>query len=75
MFYILPSVQNMTNDASLENSYVLLLESAKNCQFAIIDFFGKIQLYSKNVQKMINYTFFKSPYPCHFKYAKSFAEF
>ena len=39
MFYILPSVQNMTNDASLKNSYALLLKSAKNCKFAIIDFF------------------------------------
>ena len=44
-------------------------------------FFCKIQLYSENVckkkivQKMINYTFLKSPWPCHFKYAKSFAKF
>ena len=44
-------------------------------------FYRKIQLYSKNVckkkfvQKMKNYTFLKSPWPCHFKYAKIFAQF
>ena len=73
----------MTNDTSLESSCTLLLEFAKKnlqiCQNWF--FFCKIQLYSKNVckkkivQKMINYTFLKSPWPCHFKYAKSFAKF
>ena len=44
-------------------------------------FFCKIQFYSKNVckkkivQKIKNYTFLKSPWPCHFKYAKNFAKF
>ena len=44
-------------------------------------FFCKIQLNSKNVckkkivQKIINYTFLKSPWPCHFKYANKFAKF
>ena len=43
-------------------------------------FYRKIQFYSKNVckkkfvQKMKNYTFLKSPWPCHFKYAKIFAK-
>ena len=65
---------NMTNDTSLESSCALLLESAKK--------FANLQkLYSKNVckktfvQKMKNYTFLKSPWPCDFKYAKSFAKF
>ena len=54
----------------------------KICKFAKTDFFCcKIQLYSKIVckkiifQKIINYTYLKSPWPCHFKYAKSFAKF
>ena len=39
---------NMTNDTSLESSCALLLESAKNCKFAKIDFFFcKIQLYTQ----------------------------
>ena len=73
---------NITNDTSLESSCALLLECAKkfaNLQKLI--FFCKIQLYSKIVckkiifQKIINYTYLKSPWPCHFKYAKSFAKF
>ena len=50
------------------------LQICKNCTF-----FCKIQFYSKNVckkkivQKIKNYTFLKSPWPCHFKYAKIFA--
>ena len=36
----------------------------KNCKFAKITFFllNQIQFYSKNVQKMIKYTFFKNPW-------------
>ena len=73
---------NMTNDTSLESSCALLLESAKNlhiCKNWI--FYRKIQLNSKNVrkqkfvQKMKNYTFLKISWPCHFKYAKIFANF
>ena len=58
---------NMTNDTSLESSCALLLESAKKMQK--LNFYRKIQLYSKNV--IINYRFLKSPWPCHFKYAKN----
>ena len=73
---------NMTNDTSLESSCALLLESAKKSLqiFNNWIFYRKIQLYSKNVckkkfvQKMKNYTFLKSPWPCHFKYAKIFAK-
>ena len=72
---------NTTNDTSLERSCALLLESAK--KFANLQ---KLNFLSQNpvsknvckkkiVQKMINYTFLKSPWPCHFKYAKSFAKF
>ena len=62
---------NMTNDISLESSWALL--------FWI--FLCKIQLYSKNVckkkfvQKIKNYTFLKSPWPCHFKYANILQNF
>ena len=73
---------NMTNDTSLESSCALLLESAKKLQICKNwIFYRKIQLYSKNVckqkfvQKMKNYTFLKSPWPCYFKYAKIFAKF
>ena len=73
---------NMTNDTSLESSCALLLESAKKLQICKNwIFYRKIQLYSKNVckkkfvQKMKNYAFLKSPWPCHFKYAKIFAKF
>ena len=35
-------------------------------------FYRKIQLYSKNVcEKMNKFTFLKSLWPCHFKYAKN----
>ena len=52
----------------------------KISKFAKIEFFCKIQLYSKKVckktaRKMINYTFLKRPWPRHFKYVKSFAKF
>ena len=67
----------MTNDTSLESSCALLLESAKNLQICKNWIFNrKIQFYSTNVfkkkfvKKMKNYTFLKSPWPCHFKYAK-----
>ena len=74
---------NMTNDTSLESSCALLLESAKkSCKFAKIEFFitkssyiAKMFAKKKFVQKMKNYTFLKSPWPCHFKYAKMFAKF
>ena len=73
---------NMTNDTLLESSCALLLESAnKFANLQKLIFFCKIRLYCKNVckikivQTMINYTFLKSPWPCHFKYAKSFAKF
>ena len=73
---------NMTNDTSLESSCSLLLESAKKLQICENwIFYRKIKFYSKNVckkkfvQKMTNYTFLKSPWPCHFKYAKIFAKF
>ena len=52
----------------------------KICIFAKIEFFNrKIQLYSKIVcknffQKMKNYTFLKSPWPFHLKYAKIFGK-
>ena len=48
----------------------------KNCKFAKIEFFIAKSSYivkknaKKIVQKMKNYTFLKSPWPCHFKYAK-----
>ena len=71
----------MTNDTSLESWCALLLKSAKkNFKFAKIDFYRKIQLYSKKVckkkfvQKMKNYTFLKSPWPCHFKICKIFCK-
>jgi len=58
----------MTNDTSLESSCALLLESAKKfANLQKLNFYRKIQLYSKNVykkkffQKMKNYTFLKSP--------------
>ena len=38
----------------LESSYALLLESAKNCKFAKIDYFCKIQLYIENVCKKMS---------------------
>jgi len=57
----------MTNDTSLESSCALLLESAKFfANLQKLNFYRKIQLYSKNVckkkfvQKMKNYTFLKS---------------
>ena len=63
---------NMTNDTSLKSSCALLLESAKKfANLQKLNFFCKIQLYSKNVCKkkivqiIINYTFLKSPWPCH----------
>ena len=72
----------MTNDTSLESSCALLIESAKKIsKFAKIEFFFAkssyiVKMFAKQiVQKMINYTFLKSPLPCHFKYAKSFAKF
>ena len=58
---------NMTNDTSLESSCAILLESAKKmCKFAKIEFFIAkysciVKLFAKNVQKMKNYTFLKSP--------------
>ena len=58
----------MTNDTSLESSCALLLESAKKfANLRKLNFYRKIQFYSKNVckkkfvQKMTNYTFLKSP--------------
>ena len=55
---------NMTNDTILESFYALLLVSAKK-----ID----------NLQKLLfffaKYTFLKSPWPCHFKYAKIYSKF
>ena len=63
---------NMTNDTSLESSCALLLE-LQICKNWI--FYRKIQFYSKNVckkefvQNMKNYSFLKSPWPCHLKYA------
>ena len=72
---------NMTNDTSLESSCALLLESVKNLQICKNWIFDrKIQLYSKNVCKKFfskkkYYTFLKSPWPCHFKYANIFAKF
>ena len=72
----------MTNYTSLESSCALLLESAKKFQICKNwIFYRKIQLYSKNVckkkfvQKIKNYTFLKSPWPCHFKYAKIYLKF
>ena len=42
----------MTNDTSLESSCALLLKSAKKIfKFAKIDFYRKIQLYSKKFAK------------------------
>ena len=74
---------NMTNDTSLESSCALLLESAKkfanlqklNFFIAKSRYIVKMFAKKKNGQKMKNYTFLKSPWPCHFKYAKSFAKF
>ena len=43
---------NMTNDTSLESSCALLLESAKKCaNLQKLNFYSKIELYSKNVCK------------------------
>ena len=74
---------NMTNDTSLESSCALLLESAKKfTNLQKLNFLSQNPvIYSENVckkkfdQKMKNYTFLKSPCPCHFKYAKTFAKF
>ena len=50
----------------------------KICKFAKIEFFiakssYKVKMFPKKfVPKMKNYTFLKSPCPCHFKYAKNF---
>ena len=57
----------MTNDTSLESSCALLLESAKKFKFAKIEFFIAkssyiVKMFAKTiVQKMIYYTFLKSP--------------
>ena len=75
--------QNMTNDTSLESSCALLLESAnKFANLQKLNFLSQNPvIYSKNVckrkivQKMKNYTFLKSPWPCHFKYAKIYSKF
>ena len=62
-------------------TYALLLESAKQiANLQKLNYFCKIQLFSKNVckknvQKMIKYTFLKSPWPCHSNYAKIFENF
>ena len=51
----------MSNDTSLESSYALHLESAKNCKFAKIDsIFAKSSYIVKNVDKISpkNYTHF-----------------
>ena len=73
---------NMTNHTSLESSCALLLESAKKiCKFEKIEFFIAkssyiVKMFSKKiVQKIKNYTFLKSPWPCYFKYAEIFAIF
>ena len=52
----------------------------KICKFSKIEFFiakcVKMFAKKKNLsKKMTNYTFLKSPWPCHFKYAKFFAKF
>ena len=67
-------------DKSLENSCALLLESAKKIakiEFFIVKFSYIVKMFAKKkfVQKMLNYKFLKSPWPCHFKYAKMFAKF
>ena len=67
---------NMTNDISLESSCALLLESAKKLQISKMEFFiAKSSYIVKMSKKMKNYTSLKSPWPCHFKYAKNFAKF
>jgi len=60
----------MTIDTSFGKA--LLLESAKNCKFAKIDFFPEIQLYGKNFAKL---NCPKNDKLCHFKYAKNCAQF
>ena len=58
---------------------LLLLESAKKSKFAKLYLFLQNPviywkcLQKKNVQKIKWFTFFKSPWQCHFKYAKIFA--
>ena len=62
---------NMTNDTSLESSYALLLESAKNFKFGKIEIFVTKSSYilkmfaKKECPKLIKYTFWKSHWPCH----------
>ena len=69
----------MTNDTSLESSCALLLESAK--KFAKIEFFIAkssyiVKMFAKKiVQKMINYTFLKSPCSCHLNVQKVLQNF
>ena len=56
----------MTNDTSLESSYALLLESAKNFKFGKIEIFVTKSSYilkmfaKKEFPKLIKYTFWKS---------------
>ena len=46
---------NMTNDTSLESSCALLLESAKKfASLQKLNFYCKIQLYSKNAKKNLS---------------------
>ena len=72
---------NMTNDSSLESSCALLLESEKNLQICknwifITKSSYVVKMFAKKIcPKNENYTFLKSPWPCHFKYAKIFAKF
>ena len=49
----------------------------KICKFEKIEFFIAKSSYIVKMcaKKMKNYTFLKSPWPCHFKYTKIFAKF
>ena len=68
----------MTNDTSLESSCALLLESAKNCKFAKIEFFIAkssyvVKMFAKKIwEKNEKLYIFEKPLTMPFQICKKF---